>query len=542
MPPGPGAGGLLLAALLTSACGEVVFVDPDAALKAELVFGLNEHLVVEGDPRTYLHVRVRSREAISQLQLSALGAGAAVGLPLEEADRQPCGPKDTCLALSLGPGLPQPIESLRLEVPSIGHAAEGVVVTRHLPAHELFGEALLGNHRVRVAVSDPIRNHYPLAEPVGRDEGETLLFPRRFEAQVSPGPCAATPAPEDAGWQRVTGSPFTTTATFSAGLEPLACVSLRPDRPRSGPAVARATVPARALISDFRHVYTPPVETSPLVFLPIFDLEIPGEARCREAQSLVETAVREAANQIAARGGGLEVLALPPLEVALAGGVPCRQSNLRAFSAAALYDRVERTVTEVYGRSRRVRVVFIYATNLDLDAPAGLVTSFEVLRELFRGSEQLRELVLAVAPDRATRSIYMDRQLPWLATEEPTFRAAIADILSSVWPFRTVLHSAATVVPLLQAEERAAFPAYRVCASTGQVVPLGEPLGLGGALRVGAAGPAYQVSLPAQILEAASSFQLPSVLVEWQGCAGLCDHPTPGGRARVPWLEASDCR
>jgi hypothetical protein len=137
------------------------------------------------------------------------------------------------------------------------------------------------------------------------------------------------------------------------------------------------------------------------------------------------------------------------------------------------------------------------------------------------------------------------RQIPWLATEEPTFRETITTVLSEIWPFRSSIQSAETVVPLLPAEEIHRFSYYRICSSQPHTV-----IGVGNrgsmvdndVLEVPLRGPGYRSgTLSTQELVERQTFISENLVVEWQGCERLCDRPAPGGDPRIPWLDTPDC-
>lgn len=541
--------------LLLAGCGKVRFVDPDAELKKKLQLSAVERLLVKDDPRGYFHVRIGSREAVDRVRLFASGPAGYFELPIDQAHRQACGEDQTCLSLTLPPGLPEDLDRMVLSVPEIGHEATGPVVVRRLEPHAVFAEAEDRNTALTLTIVDPIRRFYSEAEEVQEVAedgtkaviGAALLFPRAFEAWTGPGACGGAAPAGDQAWRRVEESPVELAATFSEGPDPLACVRIRPVLPEGGAEVAARTITARAEVTSFRHTYTPPVESSPLVFLPMFDLELPNAERCAQAQDLVRSALLDAATDIAAGAGdGAEILALPPLQIAVDDGVPCRQRNDRQFAAASLVRDIRAAVADAFGPDRAVRVLLVYATNLDLAMPPALDASFAGLDfEIGLGGGPVDVFLFAIAPERATANLEADRQIGWVATEEPSFRSSITDVLSSIWPFRTTIHTDRTVVPLVAEEDRSRFALYRVCMNSAVALPV-TPLGTlvepeAGVLRPEAEGPAYQVRLSEQVLVERSMFINPTVVVEWQGCERLCDRPAPGGDPRIPWRKTPGC-
>jgi hypothetical protein len=539
---------LLLVGL--AGCGRVVFVDPDRHLKAALVLEAVERLLVEGDPRGYLHARIPSRTGIERVRFSASGARGPFEVP-PPIHVQDCGRASSCLSFVLPPGLPADADRLIAELPEIGHESSAPITVRRLEAHGVFGEARDRNTAAEVTIVDPIRRFYATPDAIldvdsnGNEtlRGFTLLFPRTFEILAEPGPCRG-PADPESSWTALDGSPVEVPMAFSGGADPLACVHARPSLPTLGSEVAFTTVPGRAQIVKSRHVYVAPTETSPLVFLPVFDLELPSASRCEEAQALVRSAILDAATAIAAGEIGSEILELDALQLAVADGVPCRQANDRTFSAPSVENLINDRIDTDLGPERLARVLVVYAANLDLNMPQSLADAFNDLRNRFAVEASNRRMfILGIAPERATSLIQVERQLAWIATEEPTFRETITGVLESVWPFRTTLHNdVATIVPLVTSGELGRYRAYRICASSLAVFPTGAALDQNpGIFAPDPTGPAYRVDLAEQTLVERSLFVGTSVEVDWEGCEALCDRPAPGGDASVPWLRTVGC-
>jgi hypothetical protein len=527
-----------LACVLGAACGPVTFVDPDAEAKARLQLEGVEQLVVREDPRIYLHLRFATRTATAGTALVGLTAEGTFQVPWSAAARSDCGPSRTCLALTLSPGLPAP-EALALLAPALGHRQEVPVVRRELEGYLLEAEARELNQAVQVSLLDPIRRYFGETGAGTGTVATSLPFVRPFEAHVAPGACGAPPEPADPGWTRLRTLPAVVETRFSPGPEPLACAWVRPAIPARGPPIGARTVGARAEVYRFRHVYSPPVERAPLVFLPLFDLEIPNPARCAEAEGLVQAAVVDAAAQISARTGA-PVLALDPYELAEVDQVACRQANDRAFSAELVVRRAAEAIEAAFG-PQPVRILWIYVQNLDLLLPEGLERAFIQLRAVVRSTTPHADFLFALAPGRVQDQLQADRHLEWVATEEPLFRSSIRGLLEGLWPFTTVRHDRDAVISMVPRGEAGRFIAYRVCRSSDAVEPTGAPLGASTARVPDAGGPGFTVALPDQWLIPASDVLRPTVVVEWEGCAAYCERPAPGQDPWLPWLDAPGC-
>lgn len=523
------------AVALLAGCGNVVFIDPDATLKDELIVTDADRLRVDGDPRSYFHVVIGTRQGLDLFQLAASGPEGTIALPLADAHQQPCGTDETCFSFTLGPGVPDDLQDVALDAPTLGHRSSRRLRVRTLGAYQLDGAARSRNEQILMTVVDPIRTFFR-----GADE-QIQLFPRELEAVVRPGACGEPIDVFDPGWTTVTTLPFTLTATFSEGLDPSACIALRPAEPAGGGATASRTIPARAVVTTFTHTYAAPTELSPLVYMPIYNLELPSSERCSEAQMLIASALREAAAQIAAdEAEGTDTLELDPINLANKDGIPCRQLDDPRIDDDVVGGRIEAQIRERFG-DRRVRVVFVYVTNLQIPMPMNLEVDLQNLREYFRTRGSIRDFMMAVAPEQAIRQLNTDDMLPWVATEEPSFRDSILAILAGLWPFKSAIHSPATIVPLVGEAEAGRYRYYRICTATPPVTALGAPVEGTTVLAPPPEGPAYRVDLPEQILERAPLYVAPSVQVQWEACEALCDREAPDGNPGVPWLMDFGC-
>lgn len=450
-----------LALLLLGGCGETIFIDPDGPRKAELVITTAQRLVVEGDPRTYLFLRVKTRGRLDDVRFSVVGPAGQLQLPDDGRDQGPCADGSTCLSYTLGLGWPPELEQVVLEAPEIGHRAVRDLVVVELGGYSFSGSARAGNTSLEGQLLDPIRAHFIETELL-EDGRRVQLFPRRFEAWTAAGPCASPPMGTNSGWAPVKSVPFTLTATYSPEPEALACVAVRPDRPPAGPAISAETVAARALVERFTHLYAPPEERSPLVYQLIFDLEMPSEARCTAAKDLVAAAVRDTATEIAAdQDLGAEVLALPPVDLAVTNGVPCRQSNDRRLYSVAVANAIVGGIQQRFGADRPVRVVLIYATNLNLPLSDNLRQELAGLPSFF--PEELRAFTIFISPELPAQGAQADQRFDWTSTQEPSFRGNISSTMALVWPFFSMIHRADTFVPLADAGALADLVAYRAC-------------------------------------------------------------------------------
>lgn len=520
------------ASWVLGACGDVTFIDPDAPLKAQLRVESAVRYAVERDPRTYLRVEVPARRGLEGARLLAVGPGdVAFALPLEGQRIAPCRAASTCFELVLGDGVLDGAERVRLEVDRLDHRAEGRLVEERLPPYAVDAEPIAENTRAQILLArDPIGARLASEAAVFG----LVPFERTFEVNLTPGACGPT-----------SGATFATLSRFPAEVEArfdesqLACVALRPALPPEGPVVATRTLAARAVARRFQHTYDPPVVPAPLVALLLFDLEIPNPSRCLRTEEDLEATVTELALSIAESDGrGAQVVALPPVELADAGGARCRQRQGPSLSPASLAASVLEALDRAVGLGTPTRILIVYANNLAIESP-GLASALPLFREAL-AAEGVGTYLLAIAPETTPAGLGADDRLPWVSTLEPAFRNNLAAALGRAWPFVSVSHTPSTVVPLADPEMARGLAAYRVCRSEPRVSPRGRPTGRN-AWVPGAAGPSYTVALPPQALVPAFAFVRPTVEVRWEGCYALCERPGPGRPPETSWLEEDNC-
>jgi len=505
----------------------VVFIDPDAQLKSTLRMTRSDLINIDHDPSRYLVLELPRAQVPAPFGLAMRGPGGLTAVPAEaELLRSVASSSATALAF-IAPSTSTAARSLLLSFPALHHTTEHALSALRVGPYSLRAQSSGTNDAVEIEIGDPLSRR--LFQTGARAD-------RSFDAIVLP--CGQAPGGEDARWVRLGGTRGRLPATFASGTPEL-CVHIRPSQPAGGPAVAAQMVPARAQLEVYEHQYVPPVEVAPVAFALIFDLEIPVEARCGEAKELVRAALIDAARtSIEREDPRPEIVELPSVEVAVKDGVPCRQENERHFDAneyatqliSALFDRV--------GAGRRARILLVYVSNLDLPLPSGLANDIFRLRGRLDATPGLAQLMLGIGPSSAVGSIGPELAIEYGASSEPSFRAAIKDRLSPMWPFKTLLHTRATVVPLIDAAAQGRFQYYQVCSSSHEIEPLSERR-VGSVLVPQAGVPAYRVGLPDEVLVSSSELLVPSVSVRWVGCRDFCDHPGPRG---VPeWIDEGGC-
>lgn len=488
---------------------------------------------VQDDPRTYLRVEIPSRFGLEGLRLFGQGTGFEIEIPLKDAAVVPCREVHTCIEIVEGSGLLESVERIQAVFPRYHHQASNWLERVPLGPYELDVQPLDANRQVRVSMGvDPIGN---LLADEPRVEGRPP-FLRRYELALAPNPCSASFEVEQ--WQSFE-PPELLPSAFDVDTQ-AGCVGLRPARPAAGPAVATQTVLARAVATRYRFLYRPPVRTAPLVYLPVFDLEIPSPERCRQTQAKLLEDLESVALDIAqATREGTTVVGLPPVQLAAAEGVACRQSDDRRLDVRAVLQAAESALLEQLPEAPPVRVLLVYATNLPLTAPVGLGPDLEALA-LALGEWGRAAVTIAIGPDEALANIRRDHELAWTSTLEPGFRNRLDGVLGQVWPFSTVLHDDRTVVPLASSEQLEGLTAWRACEVPSIATPIGGA-GPGTAFGPGPPEPGFRVALSRQVLVSFIDLLVPTVEVSWEACYALCERPPVGAPADSSWLQLGAC-
>ena len=233
-------------------------------------------------------------------------------------------------------------------------------------------------------------------------------FPRQFERALWPtaGVCVADTPPDDVVFHPLdfmTGIPPEKPLTAAGRY----CVAIRPVPTDNGDtAMLQAPIATLPEVVTAQQVLNPPIETSPIIYQVVLDLEIPLADRCAEATATIESLTAQYM-----RGGKAVVRKLPTIN--LSPG--CHQPNDRTVAAAEIADAVKQTITtftEVHHQYH-----FLYFNNSDGFLQPKLTQS---LKELFAALEGA-----PAGHDPADDSVAVLRrrpramsELPWMYDEQ----------------------------------------------------------------------------------------------------------------------------
>jgi hypothetical protein len=369
-------------------------------------------------------------------------------------------------------------------------------------------------------------------------------FPRPYERAMWPtsGLCVSDSAPDGVGFSPLdaSGGFAPETPLSDAGIY---CVASRPLPSDGGAATMVQTRIATAPeVVDGQQTFTPKVESAPVIYQIVLDLEIPVPDRCAAAISTIESLVRTYLSM-----AGTPVHQIPTINLADGGdgSSSCAQVDGRSLQAADMAQAVKQVVTsepEVFQQFH-----LLYFNNLDAPLPDSLVQSFnnlfgalgpppgyalDTIAWLFNpGGGQIPSL-----PWRKTTT--------WITADDPSFERELAMYASDALPYMSQEWDSSTAVPILSDSDAAADAGQliKICASS----PTVQPSWSGGpsALIDSANPPSYFVGLPSQIETRHSAFVANSVLVTYQICTRYCsDHPyvSASGTGAVSWSDSPLC-
>jgi hypothetical protein len=374
------------------------------------------------------------------------------------------------------------------------------------------------------------------------------FFPRPYEHAMwaTTGLCVSESAPDGVGFSPLDASggfPPATPLTDNG----IYCVAARPQPADGGAAtLVQARIATNPEVISRHHSYRPAVETAPIVYQIVLDLEIPVADRCAKAIERIELEVAKALV-------GAPVRKLPTLN--LAGGptgTGCMQTDGRELAAADMAQAVKQVVISSPEVHQQFHI--LYFNNLDAPLPVKLSESFRALWNALSSPPGYDLFTLRWLFNPGAGSIPdlgWWRFTPWLAADDPAFERALLEYASEALPYKSQFHDAGEAVRLLTAAEAAPLDGdlIKICTSSPTVQPLAAteppavPRGWSWPIVAGDP-PSYLVSLPTQIAVPRSNFVDARVELDFQICTRYCvDHPflNASGKGVLSWATNPDC-
>jgi hypothetical protein len=414
------------------------------------------------------------------------------------------------------------------------------------------GARLVATHvqygRFRGAAAQPATTDNPVTFAVRLDDDNHGLTAQIRDWLETPGPhrsfdltlwpsddptcatVAGAPVSTISSTQHVPFSPDSVAGTYCAAVRPI---------PSDGGAQAtfRSAFITNPDIANVLVQYTPPSETTPIVWRLMTDLEIISPDRCQSVHDQLEQAFRNVIAQTNAEQAELPSLELSP---------NCSQAPMRSFSAPSLADNTKQYLASHYTNVFQ-RPILFYLDNLVAPMPAALSNSFNLYLASFP-SDNVKPILVALASD--TGNTQFTATLPFVDPEDPHFLAGLTDLVQSRLPLKSQLHDSTARIPLLSSADLGANlgALWKVCDASPAIVRFT------GAFRVPdtqitavvsqTAPPAFTVDLPPKILVASRDFRSDTVIIRNQLCRRWCDHAfaDSGGLVRQNWLKVQTCQ
>jgi hypothetical protein len=386
------------------------------------------------------------------------------------------------------------------------------------------------NRKVEARITDTVASNGP------------YNFPRPYERAIWPagGLCVPGVIPAEASFARYGGDNFDAPPALTD--DGSYCVAARPVAAGGAPG---ADVQARILTlpETFArdHTYQPPVETSPIIYQVVLDLEIPVADRCAAARTRVE----EVLARVFGRRGA-PVHALPTVDLAASTG-SCHQVDSRAFNGTAMAAAVKDLVARLPEKHQRFHLV--YMNNLPGPLPSTLVASVQqMVTGLRTPTIDLAPITWDVGPAvRAGFSWSMHIDL--LSPHDDRFETVIEEIAKETLPLDSELHDTTKPIPLLGAgeAEQLAGASIKICRAAPEISPFAgtTAVAIARPWKVTAeTPPGYRVSLPAVITVPRKALKRNSVSVRFEICTRYCDgHPfrTEMGEDQQSWSANRVC-
>jgi hypothetical protein len=453
------------AVLASGACGPVEFVpSPFTPQKVELVYSAQEDITV-------VRWRISSRDPAAQgLSFEILEQTGQYG-PIDFSRSVYAGGGAACAdgdgscfqyvvrGAYAPPGKGAPVRAL--------HAGDGTLpggrptartVDRSLTVDSFFHT---GNDLVYVNITDAVASDGP------------YVFARPYERTMwaTNGLCLSGSPPDGVGF-----SPLDKTGGFPP-TKPLTddglyCVAIRPVPADAGPAaLAQRRVATLPELVPVHVTYTPPVETSPIIYQLVLDLEIPIAERCASALQKIERLVDDTMSSV-----GVPFVKLPTINLAAdtsaaGGGSSCAQPQTRALPAETMAEAVKQTVArfpQIYQQFH-----FLYFNNLNAPLPPSLTSSLQTLfDDLSRAppaGHNLQLIPWMFNPGLASLTGPSGWKLQtWQDADDPDFAKTLASYAQTTLPFTSQIFDKTTPVPFFSDDQVATFAGkmFKLCTQT----------------------------------------------------------------------------
>jgi hypothetical protein len=249
--------------------------------------------------------------------------------------------------------------------------------------------------------------------------------------------------------------------------------------------------------------YSSAAVAEPVVWLPVLDLFAESPEACDGARAWTLQSIRDAMTAAPA----------PHLELAGADLSPsCAQDPARALDAAGLQGEIENAVAAF--PAGHVRVVIVYANNVELAVPDSVATPLVTLRQ--------SGFLWTVARAPVSSQIAADQVIDWTFAADPALAQSLATAASHELPLQSDSIDLSPQ-PIFAGGDLSRARSVKLCAADG-LVTVANMAQDGSATEVNPGQPpVFEVEFAPRYALPRSQFQPQHASVEVEGCSDHCD-------------------
>lgn len=249
--------------------------------------------------------------------------------------------------------------------------------------------------------------------------------------------------------------------------------------------------------------YTTSAQEEPLVWMPLIDLFDESGINCTAAQAWLRQAIRSAVQATSHNPVELEGALVSP---------GCDQQPSRTLDVDALRQQIADAAAA--RPTAHVKALVVYANNISLPAPAGVV----------EGLSQLRAsgFLWLLARAAIESSVPADAAQDWTFTYDATLSANLSKTLAPVFPLISDAGADSGPQPILGRDDLPHTQAVKIC-KTGPSLSFPDVPRNGTAFAVNPAQPPhYRVTFPQQVAVPHANFSVQKTSFEIEGCSANC--------------------
>ncbi len=327
-------------------------------------------------------------------------------------------------------------------------------------------------------------------------------------------------------------------------LDAYRCLALRPNRLDRASPHALIPIEAAAETRIETRRYTAPVESAPIAFGILFDMEVPNDNQCQEIKRVLSSHIE---SRFSERGRIHNLGAFFPLEPDSSDPMTgCSQDPRRRLPVADMIEAVMGLEPLLDGP---YRVLWLYVNNLSLPLDRDIAEQLGSISDDTAAASPARPYMLALGSSAVLWSFNWSHAITWRGLHDETMAGDIAAFTERTLPFRTMMHSSDTLVPI-EPPPGATPDYFKLCEPSPTVV---DRVGSG---EVGLfpwpevlpwptrETPHFTIGLGSQFLVPYESLFIREVVYRLEVCDAYCDRMFRlSDKTVVPsWLDDTRCR